>query len=355
VRPAPTPWAPRGGAWALSVAPMMDWTDRHFRRFLRELTRETLLYSEMITTGAIRHGDRDRLLGFDPLERPLALQLGGDDPDELAACAAVAEAWGYDEVNLNVGCPSDRVQRGRFGACLMRTPDVVAEGVAAMRAATTLPVTVKHRLGVDELDDDEHLAVFVDTLVRAGVDGVIVHARKAWLSGLSPKQNRTVPPLEPERVRRLKEERPWLRVELNGGVADLATAAAWGARFDGVMVGRAAYENPWLLAEADARIFGVPGPARTREGALRRYLPYVEAQREAGVPLKSMTRHLLGLFVGRPGAKAFRRVISEQAHAPGAGPEVLERALAAVPAAVRAEAAGRSPQPPREEAASAPA
>jgi tRNA-dihydrouridine synthase A len=337
---APVSWAPRGTVRPLSVAPMMDWTDRHFRRFLRELTRETGLYTEMIGTAAIRFGDRDALLGFDPLERPLALQLGGDDPAELARCAALGEAWGYDEIDLNVGCPSERVQRGRFGACLMREPQVVADAVASMRAATSLPVTVKHRLGVDELDDDEHLLRFVDALVDAGVDGVVVHARKAWLSGLSPKQNRTVPPLQHERVARLKGERPWLRVVLNGGITDLAAAASWLARLDGVMIGRAAYEDPWLLAEADARLFGVPAPPRTREGALRAYLPYVEAQRQAGVPLKAITRHLLGLFAGRPGARAYRRVIAERAHAAGAGPEVLEAALAAVPAQVRAEAAG---------------
>jgi tRNA-dihydrouridine synthase A len=345
VTAAPPGWAPRGVARALSVAPMMDWTDRHFRRFLRELTLETRLYTEMITTAAIRHGDRERLLGFDPIERPLALQLGGDDPDELAACAALAQAWGYDEVNLNVGCPSDRVQRGRFGACLMRTPEVVADAVTAMRAATPLPVTVKHRLGVDELDDDVRLGWFVDALVGAGVDGVAVHARKAWLSGLSPKQNRTVPPLEWSRVLRLKRERPWLRVELNGGIRDLEAAAAWASRLDGVMIGRASYEDPWILAEADARIFGVRGPVRTREGVLRAYAPYVEAQCDAGVPLKAITRHLLGLFAGRPGAKAYRRVISEQAHLRGAGVEVLERALAAVPEHVRAEEAGRAPAP----------
>ncbi len=316
---------------------MMDWTDRHFRRFLRELTRETVLYTEMVTTGALEHGDVERHLGFDPLERPLVLQLGGDDPAALARCAALAEARGFAEVNLNVGCPSDRVQRGRFGACLMAEPAVVAEAVSAMRGACSLPVTVKHRLGIDDLDDDAHLARFVDTLERAGVDGVIVHARKAWLSGLSPKANRSVPPLQPERVLRLKRERPWLRVELNGGVRDLDQALGWLAHVDGVMIGRAAYEDPWLLASADERTFGRPGPAAHREQALLRYLPYVEARLSAGTPLAAMTRHLLGLFKGRPGGRAFRRVISERAHRPGAGPEVLEAALAAVPEAVRRE------------------
>jgi tRNA-dihydrouridine synthase A len=356
----PAPWAPRGGARPLSVAPMMDWTDRHFRRFVREITRHTTLYTEMVTTSALRFGDRERLLAHDPIERPLVLQLGGDAPADLAACAALAARHGFDEVNLNVGCPSERVQRGRFGACLMREPEVVADAVAAMRAATSLPVTVKHRLGVDDLDDDDHLARFVDALVAAGVDGVVVHARKAWLSGLSPKQNRTVPPLQYERVVRLKAARPWLRVELNGGIRDVADAAAWLERVDGVMIGRGAYEDPWGLAEADTVVFGAPAPHRTREAALRAYLPYVEAQRQAGVPLVTITRHLLGLFAGRPGARAFRRVISEGAHRSGAGPEVLERALAAVPpdasAGAPAEASGgvtadRSlDRPPRSDA-----
>ncbi len=327
----------RGAAARVSVAPMMAWTDRHFRRFVRELTREATLYTEMVTTGALEHGDVERHLAFDPLERPLVLQLGGDDPAALARCAALAERRGFTEVNLNVGCPSDRVQRGRFGACLMAEPGVVADAVRAMRAACALPVTVKHRLGIDDLDDDEHLARFVDALVAAGVDGVIVHARKAWLSGLSPKANRSVPPLQPERVLALKRERPWLRVELNGGVRDVGTALAWLRDVDGVMIGRAAYEDPWLLASVDARVYGRPGPAEHREQALRRYLPYVEERLFDGAPLGAITRHLLGLFNGRPGARAFRRVISERAHRAGAGPEVLEAALAVVPERVRRE------------------
>jgi tRNA-dihydrouridine synthase A len=336
----------RGVLRPLSVAPMMDWTDRHFRRFLRELTRETLLYTEMVTTGALLHGDAPRHLAFDPLEAPVVLQLGGDDPEALARCAAMAEAWGYAEVNLNVGCPSERVQRGRFGACLMRHPGLVADAVAAMRDATALPVTVKHRLGVDDLDDDEHLGRFVDALSERGVDGLVVHARKAWLTGLSPKENRSVPPLQPERVLRLKAERPELRVELNGGVRDLDSAERYLASVDGVMIGRAAYEDPFLLAGADARIFGVTERVVTREGALRGFLPYVEAQRRAGVPLLAMARGVLGLVHGRPGARAFRRVVSEEAHRPGAGPEVLERALARLPEEVRREGAptpGRVP------------
>jgi tRNA-dihydrouridine synthase A len=333
----------RGSAGRLSVAPMMAWTDRHFRRFLRQLTRETRLYTEMVTTGALLHGDVARHLEFDERERPLVLQLGGDDPAALARCAALAERWGYDELNLNVGCPSDRVQRGRFGACLMASPGLVAASVEAMRSACGLPVTVKHRLGIDDLDDDEHLGRFVDALVDAGVDGLVVHARKAWLTGLSPKANRSVPPLQPERVLRLKAARPQLRVELNGGVRDLAGALGWLAQVDGVMIGRAAYEDPWLLAEADARVFGRPGAVEHREGALREYLPYVEARLQAGTPLAAIARHLLGLFAGRPGARAYRRVISERAHRPGAGIEVLEAALAAVPEAVRREPPGALP------------
>ena len=330
----------RGAAAPLSVAPMMAWTDRHFRRFLRELTRATRLYTEMVTTGALLHGDVARHLAFDEREHPLVLQLGGDDPAALARCAELAQRWGFDELNLNVGCPSDRVQRGRFGACLMAHPALVAEAVSAMRGACSLPVTVKHRLGIDDLDDDAHLARFVDALAAAGVDGVIVHARKAWLSGLSPKANRSVPPLQPERVLRLKRERPWLRVEFNGGVRDLDQAQALLGLVDGVMIGRAAYEQPWLLAEADARLFARPGPAQHREQALRAYLPYVEARLQAGAPLSAMSRHLLGLFAGRPGARAYRRVISERAHRPGAGPEVLEAALEAVPEVVRREPPG---------------
>lgn len=338
--------AVRGRPAPLSVAPMMDWTDRHFRRFLRTLTSTTRLYTEMVTTGALLHGDVERHLGHDETELPLTLQLGGDDPEALARCAALGEAWGYDEVNLNVGCPSDRVQRGRFGACLMAEPGVVAEGVAAMRAACTLPVTVKHRLGIDDLDSDEHLTRFVAALVEAGVDGIVVHARKAWLSGLSPKANRSVPPLQPERVLRLERLFPGLRVELNGGVRDLDAAVGWLAHVDGVMIGRAAYEDPWLFASADARVAGVPGPAPHREGALLAYLPYVEARLQAGTPLPAITRHLLGLFRGQPGGRAFRRVISERAHRPGAGPEVLEAALAAVP-----EGARRAPPAGVDEAA----
>jgi tRNA-dihydrouridine synthase A len=324
---------------------MMDRTDRHFRRLMRELSEHALLYTEMITTAALQHGDRERLLGFDARERPLALQLGGDDPAALSECAAVAEAWGYDEVDLNVGCPSERVQRGRFGACLMREPEVVADAVRAMRAATSLPVTVKHRLGVDELDDDEHLWRFVSALDAAGVDGVVVHARKALLSGLSPKQNRTVPPLQYERVFALKRRFPHLRIELNGGVGDLVTVRELLEHVDGVMVGRVAFEHPWALADADRVVFDGSSPVRTREGVVRAYLSYVEQMRERGVPLAAMSRHLLPLFNRRPGAAAFRRTLSECAHLPGAGPEVIEAALERVPMTIRREPAGTVEDP----------
>ncbi len=338
--PLKVPGERRGSPTPLSVAPMMACTDRHFRRFMRELTRHTLLYTEMVTTGALLHGDVGRHLDHDAAEHPLVLQLGGDDPAALARCAEMAQRWGYDEVNLNVGCPSDRVQRGRFGACLMAEPLLVADAVRAMRAACSLPVTVKHRLGIDDLDDDAHLARFVDALADAGVDGVIVHARKAWLSGLSPKANRSVPPLQPERVLRLKAERPGLSVVLNGGVRELGAALGWLEHVDGVMIGRAAYERPWTLAEADERVFATLNPARHREQALRAYLPYVEERRQAGTPLGAITRHLLGLFAERPGGRSFRRVIAERAHLSGAGPEVLEAALAAVPEEVRREPPG---------------
>ena len=314
---------------------MMDWTDRHYRRFMRGLTRRTLLYSEMITAAAVLHGDRERLLGHDPLERPVALQLGGDDPAALAEAAGAAEAWGYDEVNLNVGCPSDRVQRGRFGACLMAEPRLVADAVRAMRATVRVPVTVKHRLGIDELDDDAHLHRFVAELVGAGVDRVVVHARKAWLRGLSPKQNRTLPPLQHERVVALKAAFPGLRVEANGGVRDLETACDFLRSVDGVMIGRAAIEDPFLLAGADARVYGERGPSPSRGDAVAAYLPYVEAQRAAGVPWAPLVKPLIPLVRGVPGGRAWRRTLSEGATRRGAGTELVAAALAALPEEAR--------------------
>lgn len=310
---------------------MMDWTDRHCRFFLRLITRRTLLYTEMVTTGAVLHGPRDRLLGFDPAEHPVALQLGGSDPEALATCARIAADYGYDEVNLNVGCPSDRVQTGRFGACLMAEPELVGRSVAAMRAASPLPVTVKCRIGIDERDSYEDLLAFVDRVVEiGGCRSFAVHARKAWLQGLSPKQNREVPPLRYPEVHRLKRERPELEIVVNGGILTLDAALAQLEAVDGVMIGRAAYQDPWCLAEADRRIFGEDTSAPTRRDVVERLLPYLERECTRGTPLKSMTRHVLGLFNGLPGARAWRRHLSEAAHRPGAGPEVVEQAFAEV-------------------------
>jgi tRNA-dihydrouridine synthase A len=331
---AADPAARRGPLRPLSVAPMMDRTDRPFRFLLRLLTRRTLLYSEMVTTGAVLHGDRGRLLGFDPEERPLALQLGGDDPRALAAAARIGEELGYDEVNLNVGCPSDRVQLGRFGACLMKEPRRVADCVAAMRAAVALPVTVKHRIGVDGEDRFEDMLAFVDTVAAAGCDRFIVHARKAWLSGLSPRENREIPPLRHEEVHRLKRERSRLAIETNGGIVTLDEARRHLAGLDGVMIGRAACDDPWLLAGADTVIFGEPGPGPTRREVIERFLPYVARRRAEGVFLSHLVRGLLGLPHGRPGARAWRRILTERSVVEGAGVEVLVAAAAALPADV---------------------
>ncbi len=314
-----------------SVAPMLDWTDRYFRYLVRLISRRALLYTEMVTSGALLHGDAERHLAHFPEERPLALQLGGSEPEELARCARLAEAWGYDEVNLNVGCPSDRVRSGRFGACLMAEPERVAECVAAMRSATSLPVTVKHRIGIDHQDDYRSLHRFVEKVARAGCRTFIVHARKAWLQGLSPKENREVPPLRPERVYRLKKDFPSLEIVLNGGILTLDQALAHLRRVDGVMVGRAAYHDPWLLAEVDRRLFGEDRHPGTPHQLVRALLPMVERERARGVPLKRISRHLLGLFRGRPGAKRWRRHLSRHAYLPGAGPEVLIEALSLVP------------------------
>lgn len=317
-------------AHLLSTAPMMDWTDRHDRFFLRLISRRVLLYTEMITTGAILHGDRDRFLAFDPAERPLALQLGGAVPEELAICARLAAERGYDEVNLNVGCPSDRVQNARFGACLMAEPALVADCVFAMRSAASIPVTVKTRIGIDEQDSYDDLRAFVETVAAAGCTTFIIHARKAWLQGLSPKQNREVPPLHYERVYRLKQDFPALEIVINGGILTLDEAEAHLVHVDGVMIGRAAYQTPYILAEADRRFFGDDTAPPSREEVVLRLLPYVQAQMERGVPVKSITRHILGLFNGLPGARLWRRHLSEAAHRPGAGPEVIEQALTRV-------------------------
>jgi tRNA-dihydrouridine synthase A len=313
----------------------MDRTDRHFRFFLRCITRRTLLYTEMVTTGAVIHGDRDYLLGFDPGEHPLALQLGGEDPGELAECARIADEWGYDEVNLNVGCPSDRVQQGRFGACLMAEPERVARAVEAMRQAVDLPVTVKHRIGVDDLDRYEDMLRFVDVVSRAGADRFSVHARKAWLQGLSPKENRTVPPLRYEEVYRLKAERPHLQIEINGGILTLEATREHLRHVDAVMVGRAAYDDPYEWVLADSVLFGEETSPPTRAEVVEAFLPYVEGWVSKGQPLNHLTRHILGLFTQCPGAKAWRRHLSENAHRAGAGPEVIRAALALVPEDVR--------------------
>nr|WP_281397152.1 tRNA dihydrouridine(20/20a) synthase DusA [Kaustia mangrovi] len=318
------------GVSCLSVAPMMDWTDRHDRFFLRLISRHALLYTEMVTAQAVVRGDRRRLLGFHGQEHPVALQLGGSEPALLAEAARIGAGFGYDEINLNVGCPSDRVQSGRFGACLMAEPALVADCVAAMRAAVAVPVTVKCRIGIDDQDAEEALSRFVDEVAAAGCRRFVVHARKAWLRGLSPKENREVPPLDYGRVYRLKAARPDLDIVLNGGIQTLDEAEGHLARVDGVMLGRAAYHTPYVLAEADRRLFDPAAPVPTREEIVERFLPYVEAELACGVPLKAMTRHILGLFHGVPGARGWRRHLSENAHRPGAGVEVIRDALRAV-------------------------
>jgi tRNA-dihydrouridine synthase A len=326
----------QGQAHRFSIAPMMDWTDRHCRFLHRLLTRRARLYTEMITTGAVLHGERDRLIGFDPFERPVALQLGGCDPRALAQCARIAEDFGYDEVNLNVGCPSDRVQEGRFGACLMVEPALVGDCVAAMKAAVRVPVTVKCRIGIDEQDTEAALDAFAGTVAAAGVDTLIVHARKAWLKGLSPRENREVPPLDYDRVYRLKAALPELPIVLNGGVADLAEAAAHLDRVDGVMMGRAAYQEPWRLLDVDPVLFGAPAPLPSPKAAAEAFIPYIERELARGTRLAAMTRHMLGLFRGVPGARAFRRHLATQAVNGGAGAEVLVAALALLADADRA-------------------
>ena len=319
---------------------MMDWTDRNCRAFHRHLSRRALLYTEMVTADAVIHGDRERPLGFDDLEQPVALQLGGSEPGKLAEAARVGEAFGYCEINLNVGCPSERVQSGAFGACLMREPDLVADCLAAMRETVRIPVTVKHRLGVDDDEPRDRLFAFVETLAKAGTTHFIVHARKAWLKGLSPKENREVPPLDYDIVAELKRAHPELTIILNGGLATLDAAMTELPRVDGVMLGRAAYHEPALLLEVDARVFGAEGRIRTPAEAARDFRPWIIRRLEQGMPLHSMTRHMLGLFHGKPGARMWRRILSEKA--PGArGPSaisVYDEALAAIrPLAAAAE------------------
>ncbi len=322
---------PAGGSrHPVSVAPMMERTDRHFRFFMRLISRRSLLYTEMITVPAILAGDRRRLLGYDPSEHPLALQVGGDDPKTLAEVARIAEDFGYDEVNLNVGCPSDRVQSGRFGVCLMRTPERVGEGVAAMKAVVRIPVTVKHRIGVDELDAYDDMRRFVDIVAAAGADRFTVHARKAWLSGLSPKENRTVPPLRYPDVYRLKVERPDLEIEINGGVTNLDAVADHLGRVDAVMIGRAAYDDPFLFADVDRRFYGAAEATATRHDVVRQLVPYASDWVAGGGRLQAIARHLLGLFNGRPGARAYRRHLSTLGPRPDATAATLLEALALV-------------------------
>jgi tRNA-dihydrouridine synthase A len=313
-----------------SVAPMMEWTDRHCRFFHRLLTRRALLYTEMLTTGAVLRGDRARLLRYDPAEHPLALQVGGADPRALAQSAKIAAEWGFDEINLNVGCPSDRVQEGRFGACLMAEPALVGDCVAAMKAAVTIPVTVKCRIGIDEQDPEAALAVFADAIERAGADALIVHARKAWLKGLSPKENREVPPLDYDRVYRLKAAHPRLTIVLNGGIGSLAEVGAHLDRVDGVMMGRAAYQQPWRLLAVDPVVFGDAPPLASPRVVAAALIPYIERELADGVRLHAITRHLHGLFQGVPGARAFRRRLAEAGASPQAGAALLREALTLV-------------------------
>ena len=309
----------------LCIAPMMDWTDRHCRFFLRLISRNARLYTEMVTTAAILHGKAERLLAYDPAEHPVALQLGGSEPADLAACAKVGERFGYDEINLNVGCPSDKVQEGRFGACLMAEPELVARGVKAMRESVYVPVTVKTRIGIDDKDSYEELVHFIGTVAEAGCSTFIIHARKAWLQGLSPKENREKPPLRYDVVRRLKSDFPKLGFALNGGIVAAEQVDAHLAEFDGVMLGRAAYHQPYLLAGIEHALYGTALP--TREEVLQRLRPYVEAQLRAGVQLRHIARHLLGLYHEQPGGRRFRRVLSEGAHRADAGWPLVQRAM----------------------------
>jgi tRNA-dihydrouridine synthase A len=314
---------------------MMDWTDRHYRYFMRHLTKRTLLYSEMVTTGAILHGDKGRHLDFSALEHPLALQLGGDNPAKLAECAAIAQDWGYDEINLNVGCPSDRVQNGNFGACLMAHPEIVAESVAAMTARVNVPVTVKHRVGIDDLDRYEDMAHFVEVVSQAAPAKFTVHARSAWLQGLSPKENRNVPPLRYDDVYRLKQDFPEQLIEINGGIKTLEQVKHHLEQVDAAMLGRVAYQDPYLFALADPLIYGENTTIPSRREVVLAMLPYIETMLEGDSHLSHISRHMLQLFAAKPGAKAWKRFISENAHKAGAGTNVLTAALAQVPADIQ--------------------
>jgi tRNA-dihydrouridine synthase A len=321
-----------------SVAPMMDWTDRYDRFFLRLISRHALLYTEMVTSGAVLHGDRERLLGFELEQHPVALQLGGSDPGDLAEAARIGEGFGYDEINLNVGCPSDRVQSGRFGACLMAEPETVARCVAAMRAAVSIPVTVKCRIGIDDQDEDHALDRFVACVRATGCATFIVHARKAWLEGLSPKQNRDIPPLNYDRVYRLKQTHRDLTIVINGGISELAQVDRHLGLVDGVMLGRTAYQDPYLLADVDRRYFGCTDAPPSRNEIVEQLIPYVDRRLAEGVRLNQITRHILGLYQGVPGAKVWRRHLSQNAHLPGAGSTVIREAVDRVADAGRNQA-----------------
>lgn len=310
-----------------SVAPMMEWTDRHCRVFHRLLSRRARLYTEMLTTGALIHGDRQRLLGFDSSEHPVALQLGGSNPRDLAESARIGEGFGYDEINLNVGCPSDRVKDGRFGACLMAEPQLVAECVAAMKQAVKIPVTVKCRIGIDDQDPEIALDVLSHAVIAAGSDALVVHARKAWLNGLSPKENRDIPPLDYDRVYRLKAALPDVPVVINGGIATIVDAKQHLAHVDGAMLGRAAYHEPWRLLGVDPELFGETAPHATMHDAIEALMPYIERELAAGTRLHSITRHLVGAFHSVPGARAFRRYLAENCTKAGAGTASLRAAL----------------------------
>lgn len=315
----------------LAIAPMLDWTDRYCRYFLRLISRHALLYTEMVTTGALLHGQRERFLAFDPGEHPVALQLGGSNPAELARCSRMGERQGYDEINLNLGCPSDRVQSGRFGACLMAEPVLVADCVKGMLDAVSIPVSVKQRIGIDDLDSYQQLCDFVGPVAEAGCNIFIIHARKAWLQGLSPKENREIPPLRYDVVYRLKQDFPRLEMVINGGITTLDQCQRHLAEVDGVMIGREAYHNPWILAEADRLLFGDQTVPLSRHQVVERLIPFIDRELKRGVPLNRITRHILGLFHGQPGARAWRRHLSEYAGRKGATHDVVLEALAAVP------------------------
>ena len=307
----------------LSVAPMMDWTDRFYRYFARCISKQTLLYTEMVTTGALLNGDRDYLLAFDDFEHPIALQLGGSSPHDLASCCKIGEEAGYDEINLNLGCPSDRVQSGRFGACLMAEPQLVSELIQAMNESCSLPITAKTRIGIDEQDSYDELCIFIDSIRNAGTSTFIIHARKAWLQGLSPKQNREIPPIRYDIVYQLKKDFPELEIIINGGIQTISEAQQHLEHCDGVMIGRAAYHTPWILSEADKLIFKQKGSSQTPYDVIQQMIPFIEQQLSSGIKLHTITRHMLGLFHGRPGAKAWRRYLSEKANSPEANIQTL--------------------------------